>query len=671
MYKILRSMTRAALVAALPLVASAAANFNFDTGAAVSSGGDITFNGTSIAPAGSAKLYSMGTTGGSTEFGALSGATLVQLAAAAPFSTTPISGSSLANGEFFLVRTNGGNYAKVLLTAASSSSITLSFVTYSTSGATVASGTGVTLGSGGGAGAPSITQVQNNYSFILPNAPNYGISPGTLVLISGSGMAAPGTTVTSLSDPSKALPQTLNGAQVTVTVGGTTVNPGLYYVIPNYIAAVLPSGLPTGSGTITVSYGGQTSTAFPITLVSNAFGFDYYGGSLAGITDNLANSPRPGHLITTTYSAKLGETVTFWGSGFGADAKNTDVSPPTDFNNIPNGITALYIGNVQVPAANIGYYGRSGYQGVDQMNVTIPSNAPTGCAVSVAAVSGTGANQKVSNIVTMPIGATIGTCSDPIEFVDPTTASTLAGKATVKFGGLTIAQFTSSSGTMDEAAASFWAVGGAYLNGYTSSTLPSEGSCTVIQSSSTTPVNPITLTGLNAGTITVTGPVSPVETLQGFAQEPGIYFAELPAGWVPATGGTFTFAGTAGTDVGAFSNASVNLSSPLTWTNSSSDATVPRSSGVTVNWTGGNSGTFAEITGDSVSSGLFSASFICIAPATAHTFTVPPAVLLQLPAGTGSLGVSNYTNPKSVSIPNLDFAYTMAYVGTSIDATYN
>jgi hypothetical protein len=290
----------------------------------------------------------------------------------------------------------------------------------------------------------------------------------------------------------------------------------------------------------------------------------------------------------------------------------------------------------------------------------------------VVAVSGTGANAIVSNIVTMPIASSIGTCSDPIEFVNPTTASTLSGQATVKFGGLTIAQFTDSSGTTtDEAVASFWSVSGAYLSGYTSSTLPSEGSCTVIQSNSTTPVSPITLTGLNAGTITVSGPVAPVETLQGFPQEPGIYFVQLPAGWVPASGGTFTFNGTAGTDVGAFSNASVTLSSPLTWTNSSSDGTVTRSSGVTVNWTGGNSGTFAEITGDSVSSGLFSASFICIAPATAHTFTVPPVVLLQLPAGNGSLGVSNYTIPQSVSIPNLDFAYTMAYVGTSISATYN
>ena len=524
----------------------------------------------------------------------------------------------------------------------------------------------------GGPGLPTITQVQNNYSFILPKAPNYGITAGSLVLISGSGMAAPGTTVTSLSDPTKALPQTLNGAQVTVTVGGASVHPGLYYVIPNYIAAVLPSSLPTGSGTITVSYGGQTSTPFPITLVGHAFGFDYYGGTLAAITDN-----GDGHLITTTNSAKPGEQIVFWGSGDGADTSNDDLNPPKHFNSLA-GITALYFGSVQV---QIEYQGRSGYQGVDQINVQVPANAPTGCAVSVVAVTGTGASAISSNIVAMPIATNGGTCVDSNTFVDPGTASTLAGKGTVKFGGLSIEQSTSYTGgtpTVDGlAGAAFYSIAGSSLTGYTSSRQPSLGSCFVTQSGSSTVTSPFTVNGLSAGTITVQGP-NGTQTLTPNPCAPQTMFGitipgcsvELPTGFIPASGGTFTFAGTAGTDVGAFSNASVALINPLTWTNYSSDGTVNRSGGVTVNWTGGAAGTFAEITGSASSSG-FSASFVCTAPVSALTFTVPPAVLLQLPAGNGSLAVSNFTNPKSVTIPNLDFAYVMAFVSTDISATYN
>jgi uncharacterized protein (TIGR03437 family) len=485
-----------------------------------------------------------------------------------------------------------------------------------------------------------------------------------LILISGNAMATPGSQAV-LQNPSATLPKTLNGASVSITVNGTTVQLALYYAIPSYIGAVVPSNTPQGTGTITVTYNNVTSAAVPIKIVAHAFGFDYYGGALAAITDN-----GDGHLITTTNSAKPGEQIVFWGAGDGADTNNDDLNPPKHFDNLA-GITALYFGSVLVP---IEYQGRSGYQGVDQINVQVPANAPTGCSVSVVAVTGTGASAISSNMVAMPIAANGGTCTDTMTYLDPGTASTLAGKGTVKFGGLAIAQSTTYEGSvptvLDEASAIFYSISGASLTGYTSHSLPSLGSCFVTQSSSSTVVNPFTFNGLNAGTITVQGPVPPPQTLQSIPQTPGIYFVQLPAGFVPASGGTYTFAGTAGTDVGAFSNDSVAFSNPLAWTNYNSDGTVNRSGGVTVNWTGGSPGTFAEISGDASSSG-FSASFICTAPVSALTFTVPPAVLLQLPAGTGSLTVSNYTNPKSITIPNLDFAYIMAYVSTDISATYN
>jgi len=668
MHKIFHTLAIAALALALPLAALAQTNLNLDTGAAVSSGGDIAFSGSSIAPVGSATLADLTTAFGA-EFSLLvSLGSLDNVLMSESYTATPIPSSSLVPNEVIGVHTNGGNYAAVLVTAASSGSITVQYVTYNTSGTKIQGLTTVTLG---GPAAPQITQVQNNYSFIVPGAPNYGIAPGALVLISGSAMAAPGTTVTSLSDPSKALPQTLNGAQVTVTVGSTTVHPGLYYVIPNYIGAVLPSNLPTGSGTMTVSYGGQTSAGFPITLVGHAFGFDYYGGGLAAVTDNST-----GALITTTNSARPGETVVFWGAGDGADTNNTDLSPPTHYDNL-SGITALYFGSVQVP---IVYQGRSPYQGVDQMDVTIPSNAPTGCAISVSAVSGSGSSAVSSNFVSMPIATSGGTCTDPLAIVSPTEGSTLSGKTTVKFGGVAVAQTTMPSGTSaaptvtDEATAIFYSLSGSSLTGFTSSSQPSLGSCSVTQYNSLTVVDPYTFTYLNAGTVSVTGPPNGTVQMKEFIT--GIYVAGggvtgSPAFTIPASGGTYTFTGTGGADVGPFTTA-VSFLNPLVWTNSGSDGTVTRASGVTVDWTGGASGTYAVISGSSVSSSsVFSASFVCDAPVSAGTFTVPPAVLLALPAGSGSLQVSNYTNPVSVNIPNLDFGFAEAYVSTQIDATYN
>jgi len=508
MHKLFQTLAIAALALALPLAASAQNNLNLDTGAAVSSGGDIAFSGSGIAPVGSAKLADLTTAFGA-EFSLLvSLGSLDNVLMSESYSTTPIPNTSLVPNEVIGVNTNGGNYAAVLVTAASSGSITVQYVTYNTSGTKIQGLTTVTLG---GPAGPQITQVQNNYSFILPSAPNYGIAPGTLIIILGNALTAPGSQAVP-QNPAGALPKTLNGSSVAVTVNGTTVNPVFYYACDwhlcntisdlDVLGVVLPSTTPVGTGTITVSNGNQTSAAFPITIVPHAFGFDSYGG-LAGVRDNST-----GALITTTNSAKPGEYIVFYGSGDGADKNNTDVSPPTSFDNL-SGVTALYIGGVQVP---ILYQGRDGYQGQDQINVQVPANAPTGCAVSVVAVTGTGASAISSNIVPMPIATNGGTCTDPLALVSPTEGTTLSGKTTVKFGGVAVAQSTMPSATSntptvaDEATAIYYSISGSSLTGYDSSSRPSLGSCFVTQYNSTTVVDPFIFTYLNAGTVSVTGP---------------------------------------------------------------------------------------------------------------------------------------------------------------------
>jgi hypothetical protein len=235
MRKLLHTAAITTFVLALPLAALADTNLDLVTGTTGSSGGDITFNGSSIAPVGSAMLYDLGTTFGS-DFSVFASSGLLETTlASTPYSTAPIPGSSLVVNEVIAVHTNGGDYAGVLVTAASSGSITLEYVTYSTSGTTIKQGSNVTLG---GPGVPTVAAVLNNYSNILPGAPNYGIAPGTLIVIYGANLATPGSQANPLQDPSKALPQTLNGSSVSVTVGGTTVHPAFYYAIPGQLAVV-------------------------------------------------------------------------------------------------------------------------------------------------------------------------------------------------------------------------------------------------------------------------------------------------------------------------------------------------------------------------------------------------------------------------------------------------
>ena len=520
--------------------------------------------------------------------------------------------------------------------------------------------------------APVIGALANNYSNINPAAPNFAIAPGMLMKIWGSNMSAPGSSATPLQNPAGNLPQTLNGASVSVTIGGTTVTPAFYFAIPSQLAVVLPSNTPLGTGTITVSYGGQTSAAFPITVVASAFGFDYYNGALGVATDN-----HDGHLITTANSAMPGETIDFWGAGDGADTKNTDVGPPTGFDNL-GGITALYIGGVPVPIA---YQGRSGYQGVDQVAVTLPSNVPLGCAVSVVAVIGSGGASTVSNLVTIPISSGGGVCADSMAYVSPATAARLSSQASVAFGVIQVGQRTgpaatgSGTTTTDSADAIFYNFSGASLTGYESGTHPSLGSCVVTQNASSV-LSLFAPVGLNAGTVTVQGPVGGVQVLTTVPSVPGAYVAEsLPGGFVPATGGAFTFTATGASGANGVASFTQALSAPapLMWTNAGSAGTVTRSRGVTVDWTGGGDG-FVQISGGSIAtsaSGTFDASFTCNAAASAGTFTVPASVLLALPVGSGSLSVGNYTLPQNFGVSGLDLAVAIGSATTGIAAVYN
>jgi hypothetical protein len=167
-------------------------------------------------------------------------------AASTNFQQTPIPTSSLvANAGVIEMKTNGGNYAKLLVTASSSSSISFQYTTY---GATASGG-----------GTPTITAVQNNYSFIAQGLPNYGIAPGALFIVKGTNLNnQPLSALQSSASPG--LPLTFNGTSVSVTVNGTTVQPGIYYTSPTQLGLVLPSTTPVGTGTITVTNNGTPST---------------------------------------------------------------------------------------------------------------------------------------------------------------------------------------------------------------------------------------------------------------------------------------------------------------------------------------------------------------------------------------------------------------------------
>src|ERR1700747_3383549 len=176
------------------------------------------------------------------------------------------------------------------------------------------------------AAAPTIDKIQNNYSYILPGLPNYGIAPGSLFLITGSDLADPNTPVLQ-SSTAPGLPLTLNGASISVTVNGTTTHPAMYYATPTAIAAVLPSSTPAGNGTVTVTWKGTDSAPTQIQVVSTAVGLDTYYGTGIGLA--VATDATSGPIFTTTTSAKPGQTIVLWGSGLGATTDSDAVYTST------------------------------------------------------------------------------------------------------------------------------------------------------------------------------------------------------------------------------------------------------------------------------------------------------------------------------------------------------
>jgi hypothetical protein len=369
----------------------------------------------------------------------------------------------------------------------------------------------------------------------------------------------------------------------------------------------------------------------------------------------VATNATTGALYNYTNSIAPGTTIVLWGSGAGAtgDSDIVFTTSPHAASSLPT----IYIGGVQ---ANVLYAGSAGYPGVNQINVTVPASVPTGCGVSVVAVNGS----IVSNTITLPINVGGGVCNDPLTGINGSQIGTLTGKSNYNSGVLILIQSTSAGKTISGADAIFENV--QTTSSSTVSGITSVGSCSVTSQATIGTITIPTITGLDAGTITVTGPLGS-QTLTTIPTLAGDYIAQLASGFIPASGGSFTFTGTGGKDVGSFTS-SISYTNPLNWTNSSI-ATVTRASGQNITWTGGASGSFVYIGGTS-SSSTASASFVCYAPASAGSFTVPSYVLLALPSGNGTLGITNEATPVSFTASGLDYGTMIVGVSFSISPNY-
>jgi uncharacterized protein (TIGR03437 family) len=501
----------------------------------------------------------------------------------------------------------------------------------------------------------NITSVQNAAGNITPGLPNAGIAQGSIFIVKGSGLGPANIFIA----PSAQIFQntTLNNTSVAVTVGGTTVNALMYYTSANQVAALLPSNTPTGTGAISVTYNGQISATVPITVVANNLGIftidsTGQGPGIVTYADyslvSAAKAANCGGPNTTCGAANPGDTLILWATGLGAvngsDASGAGLGVAI---NVP---ITLWLGGVQ---ASIGYQGRSGCcVGEDQIVFTVPNNAPLGCAVPLLIQI----NNEISNNTVMPVAAAGSRNCTPINVagasVNPEPAI-IAGP--IALGFITLQHFSDGNSTFeDDARAQFFKVlaynpgSQPFVVSYLDDNPP--GTCLVYNSLNESNNVPFASgVNLDAGSaITVKGPNGSVSVPEN--QKLG----QVNAKGTLLTPGAYTVTGSGGADVGSFSSnftipALATLTSPVNW------ATVTRSSGTTVTWTGGAGNVVVEVYSPTDNTNTNGAVAVCTAPASAGTLTIPPYVLLALPASASAGFIFSTQAEASFTATGLNF----------------
>ncbi len=128
------------------LTLTASTNVSMDTGTVVGSGGDFSWNGTTLTPQGSAKALnatSLAGLSGATGYATLTETVIQSFASIG--SSAPLTG--LAANTVIGYETNGGNVGKLLVTSVTGGTLVFQYTTYI---------------------SPTITGVLNNYSLISP-----------------------------------------------------------------------------------------------------------------------------------------------------------------------------------------------------------------------------------------------------------------------------------------------------------------------------------------------------------------------------------------------------------------------------------------------------------------------------------------------------------------------
>jgi uncharacterized protein (TIGR03437 family) len=534
--------------------------------------------------------------------------------------------------------------------------------------------------------------ILNAGSYATAGQAHYGLAQGSIFAVFGTGLG----TATAVQVSQYPLPgsQGLAGTSIRVTVRGVPKDAWMLYASTNQLLALLPSDTPTGDGTFTVTYLGQTSAPSPVRVVPGSFGI--FTRSQNGRGRAILQEVQPnGDLVLNDLneSAHPGQTVILWGTGLGSVSGDESTGPLPG----PNFSPQIYIGGQFVKAL---YAGRSGCcAGVDQISFVIPDSV-VGCYVPLAVGTGAaGTKNVVGNYTTISITQSGNTCTD----------SGLSSDALAKFGSagnLVVASAVLSRNLGKDAGIV------AFLPFNPDRTfsagslvgLPPAGSCHVLHlntdpSGDPSPTSrpfplpsptviPIVLPDsqyFDAGSfLSLSGPLGNRQLVPtGLSPYFGALSASTSSSYL--TSGTYTLDnGSGGRDVEGF-RATIGFSPTLTWTNRPSGfAQISRQSPLAVTWAGGDpqrelvmiNGTLSMQSLSNASRGLTATGFFtCVERVDAGQFNVPSFVLYGLPIDTGIPFLAGETTNAgvvyaSLSVSSISRLDQNMFLAPGLDAGY-
>ena len=128
----------------------------------------------------------------------------------------------------------------------------------------------------------------------------------------------------------------------------------MFYSLAAQVAGILPSKTPTGTGTLKLTYNGQSAT-FPITVVENNIGI--YTVSTSGTGDAIGFVNSDAQLITPTHAANAGDVIVLWGTGLGPVNLDETLQVGANQADMPKVPLHVYIGGKE---AQVNFRGLNG-----------------------------------------------------------------------------------------------------------------------------------------------------------------------------------------------------------------------------------------------------------------------------------------------------------------------